>query len=209
MSAAELGAVAAAYLLGSVPFGWLAVRIRAGEDIRSKGSGNIGATNVSRHLGPGLGALTLALDAGKGAAAALVALAAGGGRSGVAGAAAVAAVLGHVFPPWLRFRGGKGAATGAGAFGVLFPVGMAVALGVFAAATALTRRVSAGSVSAAAVFPLAQWWSGAGWLGAGLGALAAAVVVWSHRANLLRLAQGREEPIVSRRAHGSSRADRS
>jgi glycerol-3-phosphate acyltransferase PlsY len=202
LSATDLVAVAAAYLLGSVPFGFLAVRLRSGEDIRRKGSGNIGATNVLRQLGPGMAALTLALDAGKGAAAVFAASALGGAA---AGAAALAAVLGHLFPPWLGFRGGKGAATGAGAFGVLWPIAMASTLAVFLVALALSRRVSAGSIAAAGAFPVAQWWFGASWRGVVLGAMAAALVLWSHHANLRRLARGTEEKLVVRRASGAPR----
>jgi glycerol-3-phosphate acyltransferase PlsY len=150
---------ALSYLLGSIPFGYLLVRIFRGEDVRQSGSGNIGATNVSRKS-PVLGALTLLLDAGKGAAA--VALSYIVADHAVAiptfqqlALAALFAVVGHVFPLWLRFRGGKGVATGLGAFALLAPKAVLIAVGIFMVVVFISRYVSLGSMVAVAVFPFA------------------------------------------------------
>jgi acyl phosphate:glycerol-3-phosphate acyltransferase len=150
---------AAAYLLGSIPFGYLLLRIFRGQDVRLSGSGNIGATNVSR-TSPVLGILTLLLDAAKGSAAAL--LAGFFARSltptivfQAVSFAALCAVLGHMFPIWLKFRGGKGVATGLGAFLIIAPKAVLVATILFVAVVAISRFVSLGSVIAVAAFPIA------------------------------------------------------
>jgi glycerol-3-phosphate acyltransferase PlsY len=150
-----------AYLLGSIPFGYLLVRFFRHQDIRATGSGNIGATNVLRSGAKGLGILTLLLDLGKGFAAVVIAflLAKHGGldRAGaydLAVVAAVAAVVGHVFPIWLGFRGGKGVATALGVFLALAPRASLCILGVFLVVFLLTRYVSLASIVAAAVFPI-------------------------------------------------------
>jgi acyl phosphate:glycerol-3-phosphate acyltransferase len=196
----HVAVVSLAYLLGSIPFGYLLVRLRGGGDVRETGSGGTGATNVTRRAGKGVGLLTLLLDALKGVAAVLFARAAlGVGAEWWACAAAVAAVLGHVFPVWLRFRGGKGVATGLGVFLVLAPLATACALAVFVAVVWLWRYVSLGSVTAAAVLPLAVWALGALGVGdrAALPVLAvavtgAALIVFMHRANIGRLLRGEE-----------------
>ncbi len=147
------------YLLGSIPFGYLLVLIFRGEDVRQSGSGNIGATNVSRRS-PILGVLTLLLDALKGSAAVLLAYRlvhsmAGGGKPYQAMAmAALFAVLGHMFPVWLNFRGGKGVATGLGSFFLITPKAVLIALGVFVIVVAIFRYVSLGSIIAVGAFPL-------------------------------------------------------
>jgi glycerol-3-phosphate acyltransferase PlsY len=150
-----------AYLLGSIPFGYVLVRIFRHEDIRATGSGNIGATNVARSGAKGLAIATLLLDLGKGALAVLIAFQiarhAEMGRAGafdLAVGAAVAAVLGHVFPVWLRFRGGKGVATALGVFLALVPAAAGCVVLVFAAVFALSRYVSLASILAAAAFPM-------------------------------------------------------
>ena len=151
--------ISIAYLLGSIPFGYVLVRIFRKEDIRTQGSGNIGATNVARSGAKGLGVATLLLDAAKGYAgveiAKYVAASLGPARMyDVAVAAAVAAIVGHVFPVWLGFRGGKGVATGLGVVLALsWQAGLA-GVAVFAVVFALTRYVSLASVFAAAAFPL-------------------------------------------------------
>ncbi len=151
--------ISVAYLLGSIPFGYLLVRLFRKQDVREQGSGNIGATNVARSGGSRLGAMTLLLDMGKAYAAVMLArhLAAGAGSAGmydVAVAAAVAAVVGHVFPVWLGFRGGKGAASALGVFLALtWPSAVGILL-VFAAVFALTRYVSLASIVGAMSFPL-------------------------------------------------------
>jgi glycerol-3-phosphate acyltransferase PlsY len=147
------------YLLGSIPFGYLLVRIFRGEDVRQSGSGNIGATNVSRKS-PVLGALTLLLDALKGSAAVALGYHLSGGRTGgvkpyqAMAVAALFAVLGHVFPVWLKFRGGKGVATGLGAFMVIAPKAVLLVVGVFIVVVVIFRYVSLGSIIAVACFPL-------------------------------------------------------
>jgi len=143
-----------AYLLGSIPFGYLLVRIFRKQDIREQGSGNIGATNVARSGSKGLGLATLLLDLGKAYVAVAIAQHLAPGMYDVAVAAAVAAVVGHVFPVWLGFRGGKGVASALGVFLALtWPSALAVLL-VFIAIFALTRYVSLASIVGSAAFPL-------------------------------------------------------
>jgi len=151
--------ISLAYLLGSIPFGYLLVRLFRREDVRRQGSGNIGATNVARSGGAKLGAVTLVLDVGKAYLAVEIArhLASGAGSVAmydVMVAAAMAAVLGHIFPPWLGFRGGKGVASALGVFLALtWPSAVGILL-VFAVVFALTRYVSLASMIGAATFPL-------------------------------------------------------
>ena len=141
-------AAAVGYLLGSIPFGFLLVRIFKGEDVRSSGSGNIGATNVARKS-PLLGVVTLLLDAAKGLAAVLVvrALFSGTHQPLVMSTAAFFAVLGHLFPVWLKFRGGKGVATSLGAFLLLTPKSILCLVGLFLILAVAFRYVSLGSVA--------------------------------------------------------------
>ncbi len=163
-----------AYLLGSIPFGYLLVKIFRGEDIRLSGSGNIGATNVARSGAKGLGAVTLLLDALKGAAAVWFAAAFALSKYNTCGGsstyesfcvsperlmatAALFAVLGHLFPVWLKFKGGKGVATALGVFVMLFPVAVPVSLVIFIVVVAATRYVSLGSILATLSFPIAAW----------------------------------------------------
>src|SRR5580658_6120834 len=146
--------LAIAYLLGSIPFGYILVRIFRKQDIRATGSGNIGATNVARSGAKGLGVATLLLDLGKAYAGVAIAKHLAPGMYDVAVAAAVAAVVGHVFPVWLRFRGGKGVASALGVMLALsWPSGVAIFL-VFVVVFALTRYVSLASIVASATFPL-------------------------------------------------------
>ncbi|HEX8187473.1 MAG TPA: glycerol-3-phosphate 1-O-acyltransferase PlsY [Pyrinomonadaceae bacterium] len=194
-----------AYLLGSVPFGYLLVRLSVGGDVRETGSGGTGATNVTRRAGRGVGALTLLLDLLKGAGAVLFAralLGAGDGAQWWVCAAGAAAVLGHVFPVWLKFRGGKGVATGLGVFLVLAPFATLCAALVFVTVVWLWRYVSLGSIVAASLLPLAVWSLGA--LGLGdrarsplllLSVLGAALIVLMHRANVGRLLRGEENKL--------------
>jgi glycerol-3-phosphate acyltransferase PlsY len=194
-----------AYLLGSIPFGFLLVRLSVGGDVRETGSGGTGATNVTRRAGKGVGVLTLLLDLLKGAAAVLVARAlpgAGEDAQWWVCAAAAAAVLGHVFPVWLKFRGGKGVATGLGVFLVLAPIATVGALFVFVVVVWLWRYVSLGSIVAALILPLAVWALGA--LGVSdratrpllvLSILGAALIVFMHRANVRRLLRGEESKL--------------
>jgi glycerol-3-phosphate acyltransferase PlsY len=141
------------YLLGSVPFGYILVRAAEGADIRKTGSGNIGATNVYRKS-RWAGITTLLLDAGKGYLAVLIAAWISGGDGAWTGIAALCAVVGHVFTVWLRFRGGKGVATGCGAFLAITPLSVATTLVVFIVILVFTRYISAASIAATALFPL-------------------------------------------------------
>lgn len=143
-----------AYLLGSIPFGYILVKIFRKQDIRTTGSGNIGATNVARSGAKGLGIATLLLDLAKGYVAVLIAQKLAPANYDLAVVAAVAAILGHVFPVWLGFRGGKGVATALGVFLALTWPSALCTLGVFAGVFALTRYVSLASILAAAAFPL-------------------------------------------------------
>jgi glycerol-3-phosphate acyltransferase PlsY len=146
--------ISIAYLLGSIPFGYLLVRIFLKEDIRSFGSGNIGATNVARTGAKGLGIATLLLDLGKAYAAVMLAKYLAPAIPDLAFAAAIAAIIGHCFPIWLRFRGGKGVASSLGVYFALnWPTGLAI-FAVFLIVLALTRYVSLGSVLGAASVPL-------------------------------------------------------
>ena len=147
--------LAAAYLLGSIPFSFLVAR-REGVDVRAVGSGNVGATNVMRNVGRAAGLLAFVLDFAKGSAATWLARATVGGFV-FPSVAAVVAVLGHMHPVWLRFRGGKGVATGAGAFLPIAPVPTVCALTLFAIVTAATRYVSVGSIAASASLDIEQF----------------------------------------------------
>jgi glycerol-3-phosphate acyltransferase PlsY len=187
--------VAVAYLLGSVSFAVLLVRRTTGKDIRTEGSGNAGATNVLRAHGKALGLAVAALDVGKGAAAVgLVRLATADPR--YAAAAAFAAVLGHVFPVFYGFRGGKGVATAFGAFLVLAPLSALVCAGIFLAVAAATRYVSLGSMVALVLLPpVAGSLFHASTPVVAAAAATAVLVVLKHRDNLKRLARGTERKI--------------
>jgi glycerol-3-phosphate acyltransferase PlsY len=191
-----LGA-AVAWLLGGVPVGLVVARLLGGLDIRRHGSGNIGATNVLRTLGPGPAVLTLLGDVAKGAAATWLAARIGGEPAGAAGA--VAAMVGNCWSPFLGFRGGKGVATGLGAFLALAPWGLLPAAVVWVLVAAATRYVSLASVLACLTLPASMALTGSPG-GAVLAALgAAALVVLRHRDNLRRLRAG-TEPRLGQRA---------
>ena len=190
----SIGIAAAAYLLGSVPFGLLLTRLFGAGDLRTIGSGNIGATNVLRTGRKGLAAATLLLDLAKGAAAVLLARALFPGSEALA---ALAAVIGHCFPVWLRFNGGKGVATTMGvALGLAWPIGLAYAavwLGVLAA----TRISSVGGMCAVIAAPVAALLVGEVAYAPVLGVIAL-LVLWLHRANIARLRAGTEPRIGSK-----------
>ena len=211
-----------AYLLGSIPFGYILVRVFRGEDVRAIGSGNIGATNVARKA-PGLGIATLVLDAGKGFAAVTIAMALmhrlhpptyvlvgtpeqleavrQAGRPGaqqfylVAAVAAVFAILGHVFPVWLKFKGGKGVATGVGAFIALAPKAVLIVLLIFVVIVAAFRYISLGSIVATAAFPLFAWllyrYQASPAVFAAM-VVASALIIAKHHQNIRRLLAGTE-----------------
>jgi glycerol-3-phosphate acyltransferase PlsY len=198
--------LATAYLLGSIPFGYLLVLIFRGEDVRHSGSGNIGATNVSRKS-PALGALTLVLDAAKGFLAIQFAAKYSGftrqepDLPRIMAAAAVFAIVGHMFPVWLKFRGGKGVATALGAFVRLYAPAVVIATIIFAVVVLITRRISLGSIVTAALFPATVWSVG---LSKDPGVLlligiAALLIIARHYKNILRLLAGQEPRFSLRR----------
>lgn len=186
-----------AYLLGSIPFALLVARRFGGVDLRASGSGNVGAANVLRTTSKTVAALVVLLDVGKGAAAVTAARAAGAGDVGAAGAA-LAAIAGHIYPVWLKMRGGKGVAVACGAFAVLAPLATGAAVGIFVAVVWATRYVSLGSILAtAALAPLAD--AGGAPRGVPLAAAgAAALIIFRHRGNLVRLVRGTERRIGER-----------
>lgn len=219
MAKLVLTIVAVSYLLGSIPFGYLLVRIFRGEDVRHTGSGNIGATNVARTGSKRLAIATLLLDALKGYAAVALAMwlahnygvqaslphtiydpASEPALTGhtvymLAALAAFVAILGHVFTVWLRFKGGKGVATAAGAFLAFAPRAMVIVLLLFVVIVALTRYVSLGSIVSVAAFPLVVWWLNPGARSAPMLLLmwaSAALIILRHKDNIQRLLAGTE-----------------
>lgn len=194
--------LAAAYLLGSIPFGYVIVRAKEGADVRASGSGGTGATNVTRRAGKAAGVVTLLLDALKGIVAVVLSrwlLTDDFGINWWVAAAAVMAVLGHVFPVWLGFRGGKGVATGLGVFLILSPLAVAFAGLIFLLVVAATRYVSLGSITAAATLPVFVWLqsvvmkpavSAVPLLASAI--LGALLIIFMHRANIGRLMNGTE-----------------
>jgi glycerol-3-phosphate acyltransferase PlsY len=193
------------YLSGSIPFGYLLVRIFRGEDIRVSGSGNIGATNVSRRS-PRLGLVTLLLDALKGLVPVMIALPfarrCGADPYVLASLAAFCAIVGHIFPVWLRFHGGKGVATGLGSWIALAPRGVLVMVIVFVIMVALFRYISLGSITAAAIFPAAaRLLHDYHETPAVLAFMAASsmLIIAKHHRNLRRLAAGTENKFRSGR----------
>jgi glycerol-3-phosphate acyltransferase PlsY len=197
---------AVAYLLGSIPFGLILVKLFTGTDVRQIGSGNIGATNVMRTGSKGLGIATLVLDAAKGYCAVLLAILLGAASAGpdlrsvftAAGIAAVFAMVGHVFPVWLGFKGGKGVATGVGVFLALVPKAVLIVLGVFAVIFAASKYVSLASIIATAAFPVVAY---AFLRGNGDYILlpfivtAAVLIIAKHHTNIRRLMAGTEHRL--------------
>lgn len=217
----KAGLIVAAYLFGSIPFGFLLVKylFAKGEDVRLIGSGGTGATNVSRRAGLLAGLLTYALDFGKGAGGVLLMLAVVDDGYAWAGAASTAAILGHVFPVFIGFRGGKGVATGAGAFFVLAPYSVLASLLVWILVVGLTRYSSLGSIAACMAIPLwtlllYRWvWPNpyAGELVI-IGIISCSIIVAKHHRNISRLLKGSEnkigkkvatQPLKRQAAHGA------
>ena len=194
VSAAILG-----YLIGSVPFAFLIAR-RRGIDLRRAGSGNVGATNVLRTTSASYAVLAMCLDVTKGALAVFAArtLATSAAAPVVAG---LAAVVGHIYPPWLGFRGGKGVATAAGVFAVLAPLAVASAASIFVIVVWLTRYVSLGSLVAAAALLIAAVLQGVPPHVSIAAAITAFLVGYGHRANITRLMAG-TEPRLGRKVDG-------
>lgn len=195
-----------AYLLGSIPFGYLLVRFFRKEDIRAIGSGNIGATNVARSGAKGLGILTLVLDALKGWVAVFLALHVSPGNLDLGAMAAAAAIVGHIFPVWLGFRGGKGIATALGVFLALSWPTALCSLGVFLLLTLLTKYVSLGSIVGAATLPLFMLYfspdKSAVFLCSVFGV--ALLCIAKHHANIQRLIKGTENKLGSKKSAASS-----
>lgn len=189
--------VAVGYLLGSISFAVLLVRAKTGKDIRAEGSGNAGATNVMRAHGKTLGILVALFDIAKGAAAVIL-VRAFTSDPRAAAAAGLAAILGHVFPIFYGFRGGKGVATAVGAFAVLTPWATLVSVAVFALTVALSRYVSLGSMIAVTVLPLFAGLFHAPLPTVAAAATAEAVVVLKHLENVKRLARGQERKLGSK-----------
>jgi glycerol-3-phosphate acyltransferase PlsY len=185
--------------VGSLPIGFVAAQAARGVDLRRAGSGNVGATNVFRTSGLPMAIGVMLGDAGKGAAAVLMA---GGGDPG--SAAGVAAVVGHVYPVWLRFHGGKGVATASGVFGVLTPLPTAIAAAAFAITVAGTRFVSLGSIVATVLLPIVEWLT-PGLRAVDVGATAvAALILFRHRGNMVRLWTRTEHALPSLRRTGGA-----
>jgi glycerol-3-phosphate acyltransferase PlsY len=182
-----------AYLVGGIPFGLILVRFMTGKDVRESGSGNIGATNVLRTTGRTAGVLTLVLDIAKGIFAVWLADWLTHGDMLWMSFSALAVLLGHAFPAWLKFKGGKAVASFAGAFAYLTPVPLLAVAIIFVMLVAWTRYLSLGSIVAAGLFPLACWiilhpeWPV---LVAAVGG--AVLVIWRHRSNIERIRAGRE-----------------
>jgi acyl phosphate:glycerol-3-phosphate acyltransferase len=191
------------YLLGSIPFGYILVRVFRGQDVRQTGSGNIGATNVGRSS-PVLGMLTLLLDAGKGLLAVWAAVEVAkrtwptpsdSHLFPLMSMAALFAIVGHVFPVWLRFRGGKGVATGLGSFAVIAPKTILVMVAIFVIAALAFRYVSMGSILAVALFPLLAWVLNDyqhSPVVLGLMVAASVLIIAQHQGNVRRLLAGTE-----------------
>ena len=185
------------YLAGSVPFAFLLAR-GAGIDVRLAGSGNVGAANVLRTTGAWRRAIAvMALDAAKGAAAVLVVHLGAGGAS-LAALTGAAAIVGHIYPVWLRFHGGKGVAVAAGVFSVLSPLGTGIAASLFLVTVMATRYVSLGSIAATVALPPAAWWAGAPHAVVVAAAGTGALILFRHRANLRRLRLGTERRVGAR-----------
>jgi glycerol-3-phosphate acyltransferase PlsY len=206
------------FLLGSIPFGYLLVRIFRKQDIRRYGSGNIGATNVARTGSKRLAIITLLLDALKGYAAVAFAhwyalrttVEASSGTYAtyekltpdtvimLAALAALCAILGHMYTPWLWFEGGKGVATAVGAFAAIAPRAILVSLALFIVIVAITRYVSLGSILGALAFPVACWWLAPETrdpITMTLIAISSLLIVWRHHANIKRILAGTESRL--------------
>jgi acyl phosphate:glycerol-3-phosphate acyltransferase len=192
------------YLIGSLPLGFLIARGRGGVDLRRVGSGNVGATNVLRSVGRTLGLRVMVLDMAKGAAgvalAGMVWPAAGEYGHALAG---LGAIVGHIYPVWLRFVGGKGVAVACGVFAVLAPLATVLAALVFVISTWWSRYVSLGSVLATLTLPAVEWGRDGGGPVSVMAVAAAALIVFRHRGNLVRLANGTERRLGQRATAGA------
>jgi glycerol-3-phosphate acyltransferase PlsY len=186
-------AIVVAYLVGGIPFGLLIVKLKTGADIRQSGSGNIGATNVLRTTGKLAGILTLVLDAAKGLFAVWLAETLTNGDIFWMSFTALAVLLGHVFSPWLKFKGGKAVASFLGAFGYLTPVPVLVITIIFVVVTVMTRYLSLGSVTGAALYPFACFIIlHPPWPVLVASVAAATLILWRHQGNIARIKAGTE-----------------
>jgi glycerol-3-phosphate acyltransferase PlsY len=183
------------YLAGSVPFAFLLAR-RAGIDVRVAGSGNVGTANVLRTTGAWRAVAVMSLDVAKGAGAVLVANLVTGGVW-IAALTGAAAIVGHIYPVWLRFRGGKGVAVAAGVFSILSPIATGVAVTLFLVIVWVTRYVSLGSIAATLALPPVAWWAGAPRAVVLTAAGSGALILFRHRANVRRLRLGTERRVGS------------
>jgi len=194
------------YLLGSIPFGYLLVRATGGGDIRKVGSGNIGATNVARTSGWAVGVATLVLDAAKGFLAVWLTEHFSGANIRFMMYAGLAAILGHVFPVWLKFAGGKGVATALGVFCLLFPKAILVSLAVFIVVVVVTRYVSLGSILGAIAFPIAAYFlEHPDRIPLLLTSVITLLVVLKHHQNISRLLSGTENRFGGSKAAGAEK----
>ncbi len=202
-----MGLTTAAYLLGAIPFGLLLARRFAGADLRTIGSGNIGATNAKRAGGWPLGLATLFCDLAKGALPVALAVLFSGdatvaSRIGICGVA-VAAVIGHLYPVYLGFKtGGKGVATAAGCFLVLSPVSILVSIAGFMTTVWLSGRVSAGSLAGAALLPAAVYFVEGSFVITGGALVISGLIIWRHRGNIARLIAGTEPKLSDKERDG-------
>ena len=189
--------VIGAYLIGSVPFAWLLARRWGAADLRRVGSGNIGAANVLRASGVKAGVLVAVLDIAKGALSVMLA-ARFGDNAAAPAAAGLAAIVGHIYPVWLRFRGGKGVATACGVFSILTPLAVPPALGIFVVTVWITKYISLGSVLASIALPPIAYALGSPAPAVAAAFAASIIIVFRHRANVLRLRAGTERRIGAR-----------
>ncbi len=198
-------ALLASYLLGAVPTAYLLVKRSTGRDVRTIGSGNVGATNAMRAAGKRIGLLVFVLDGMKGvvSAAVIPRWLGGYGDPTLSLACGLAAVVGHDFSCFLRFEGGKGVATTIGALLGSMPIIAGIMVASWALVFWLTRYVSMGSLAAAAAIPISQWWMGQPAVDVGLGGAFAALIVVRHRANVQRLRHGTEHRAGSGRSHAT------
>jgi glycerol-3-phosphate acyltransferase PlsY len=182
-----------AYAIGGIPFGLIIVKLTTGQDVRASGSGNIGATNVLRTTGRAAGVVTLLLDVAKGWIAVWLAAQMTGGSVLWTGMAALAVLIGHAFPLWLGFNGGKAVASFIGAFAYLTPAPLVAVLLIFLILLYSTRYLSLGSIVAAGLFPFACWMIlHPEWPVLVSAAASAVLIIWRHRANLERIRNGNE-----------------
>ncbi len=196
--------VLGAYLLGSIPTGWLISKLKFGSDVRDGGSGATGATNVARQFGVGWAIAVSVVDIGKGIAAVLLTKAIAPEMPWLYGVAGIVAIIGHVYPVWIGFRGGKGVNTALGIAAVISPIAIIFGAIAFAAAFIISKFVSVGSLSAVIVYSLSILIFGSSFGATGQGQLifAAAlpiVIIWTHRANIRRLIKDEElKPVRNR-----------